>query len=325
MSNKTNKTLQSLRFIFVMMIFMSHFNYRDISSFDAGGDCGVAFFFLLSGFVLSMGHGARIDNNTFSFKSFVKRRLIKVYPLHLLSLLLFLVIFRPDITIRVLFNTLLLQSWIPDDSYYFSYNGVSWFLSTILFCYILFPFAYRHLNKRTLLLVVVYYMIAYILIPYSMVNQLLYVSPLIRLVDFFLGIMLYKIYQDRKKITSNASLFELLLVILLSVALIVYPYTDGKFRNAPLYWFILLPIIYVFTQQQGVVSRCLQYWVLQWLGSLSMPIFMLHPMVFRTMFHFFPSIPSLLMLILCFSITVALSWGMDLFLLRKIEKIRINC
>ena len=325
MSYNTNKTLQSLRFIFVIMIFMSHFNYRNISSFDAGGDCGVAFFFLLSGFVLSMGYGSKIDNNTFSFYGFIKRRLIKVYPLHLLSLLLFLVIFRPDITIILLFNTLLLQSWIPDDSYYFSYNGVSWFLSTILFCYVLFPVAYRYANRRALLFVIAYYAVAYIIIPYSMVNQLLYVSPLIRLVDFFLGIMLYKIYQDRKKITSNASLFELLLVILLSVALIVYPYTDEKFRNAPLYWFILLPIIYVFTQQQGVVSRCLQYRVLQWLGSLSMPIFMLHPIVFRTMFHFFPSIPSLLMLILCFSITVALSWGMDLFLLRKIEKIRINC
>ena len=44
-------TLQSLRFVFVMMIFMSHFDYRDIRAFDAGGDCGVAFLFLLIGVV----------------------------------------------------------------------------------------------------------------------------------------------------------------------------------------------------------------------------------------------------------------------------------
>ena len=42
------ETLQSLRFIFIMMIFMSHFAYRGIGPFDAGGDCGVAFFFMLS-------------------------------------------------------------------------------------------------------------------------------------------------------------------------------------------------------------------------------------------------------------------------------------
>ena len=47
--------LQSLRFVFVMMIFMSHFSYGGLMPFDAGGDCGVAFFFLLSGFVLTLG------------------------------------------------------------------------------------------------------------------------------------------------------------------------------------------------------------------------------------------------------------------------------
>ena len=33
---------------------------------------------------------------------------------------------------RLVFNVLLLQSWIPDDNYYFSYNAVSWFLSCLL-------------------------------------------------------------------------------------------------------------------------------------------------------------------------------------------------
>jgi peptidoglycan/LPS O-acetylase OafA/YrhL len=55
-----NDVFQSLRFVFVMMIFMSHFAYRDVNPFDAGGDCGVAFFFLLSGFVMSMGYGRSI-------------------------------------------------------------------------------------------------------------------------------------------------------------------------------------------------------------------------------------------------------------------------
>ncbi|MBQ7870061.1 MAG: hypothetical protein IJ355_07030 [Prevotella sp.] len=45
------ETLQSLRFIFFVMIFMSHFGYDGRPTFDAGGDCGVSFFFILSGFV----------------------------------------------------------------------------------------------------------------------------------------------------------------------------------------------------------------------------------------------------------------------------------
>lgn len=50
-------TLQSLRFVFVMLIFLSHFEYKEIAPLDAGGDCGVAFFFLLSGYVLSIRYG----------------------------------------------------------------------------------------------------------------------------------------------------------------------------------------------------------------------------------------------------------------------------
>lgn len=318
-SHQTNYSLQALRFVFVMLIFMSHFNYRVTTPFDAGGDCGVAFFFLLSGFVLSMGYGSSIGEGTFSFKRYIKRRLLKIYPLHLLCLVVFLIIFRPEIDHRLPLNALLLQSWVPDDNYYFYYNGVSWFLSSLLFSYLLFPLAYRFANRRTLIIVLIYYLAVYIIVPYSQINALLYVSPLVRIVDFFFGIMLYKFYGS--VVVSPASRWtEPLLVILLVLSLAAYPYTDEKLRNAPLYWLVLIPFIYVFMREQGPVSRCLQWPVLQWLGSLSMPIFMLHPMVIRSMIHFFPMLPYGVMLVLCFALTVLLSWATDRLFLRYMEK-----
>ena len=69
-----NATLQSLRFVFVMMIFMSHFAYRGVSPFDAGGDCGVTFFFLLSGFTMSMGYGCSIADGSFRLAHYFRRR-----------------------------------------------------------------------------------------------------------------------------------------------------------------------------------------------------------------------------------------------------------
>lgn len=322
-TNERNSSLQALRFIFVMMIFMSHFNYHVTSSFDAGGDCGVAFFFLLSGFVMSMGYGASINDGTFNFKRYITRRLIKIYPLHLLCLIVFLVLFRPEIDHRLPLNALLLQSWIPDDNYYFYYNGVSWFLSSLLFCYLVFPFIYRFANRLTLAAVLIGCLIVYMIVPYSQINALLYVFPPVRFVDFFIGIMLYKHYNSREK-KPVSSWIEPLLMVLLALALVAYPYTDEKLRNAPLYWFVLIPIIYVFVQQQGSVSRFLQWRILQWLGSLSMPIFMLHPIVFRSMIHFFPSFSYGLMLVLCFALTVLFSWITDRLFLRYIEQIRIT-
>ena len=301
-----------------MMIFMSHFSYGDFCPFDAGGDCGVAFFFLLSGFTLSMGYGQRIDAGTFCFSHYLTRRLYRIYPLHLLCLALFLLLFRPDIDSRLLLNALLLQSWIPEPAYYFSYNAVSWFLSSLLPCYLLFPLACRYGNRLVLAVVLVCCLTAYWLVPYDKVNALLYVSPWMRFVDFFLGIMLFKLYHNRPNIALPVWT-ELLIVVLLVMTLWLHPYVDAKWRNAPLYWFVLLPLIFVFARQSGPVSRLLQHRWLQWLASLSMPIFLLHPIVFRIMFHFFPSTSVVAMWMMCFITIVALSWLTDRLLARALD------
>lgn len=62
-SSRHIATLQSMRFIFYMQIFICHyFSNLGFHCFDYGGDAGVTFFFILSGFVLSMGCGASIKN-----------------------------------------------------------------------------------------------------------------------------------------------------------------------------------------------------------------------------------------------------------------------
>ena len=309
-----NDVFQSLRFVFVMMIFMSHFAYRDVNPFDAGGDCGVAFFFLLSGFVMSMGYGRSITDGSFRFGHYIRRRIQKIYPLHLFCLILFILLFRPELDSKLPLNVLLLQAWIPDSAYYFSYNGVAWFLSCLLFCYLLFPFLYRKSSPCMLLLVLAYCLIAYILVPYNKINAILYVSPLIRFVDFFLGIILYKQYCTYSNKFTPPIWAEPLIVVLLILALFSYPYTDEKIRNAPLYWMVLLPLIFVFANQKGPISRLLQHNSLRWLGSISMTIFLLHPIVFRSMFHFFPSISPIIMLFGCFVLVIAISWIVNRFL-----------
>ncbi len=320
-------TLQSLRFVFVMMIVMSHFAYRGYPAFDAGGDCGVAFFFVLSGFALTLGYGHRINDGTFSYLTFMRRRLLKLYPLHLLCLVLFLVLFhtRETIDVRLVFNALLLQSWIPDSNYYFSYNGVSWFLSCLLFLYAVFPLAYRLANRVTLAVVMALCLAVYLLVPYDQINAVLYVNPLVRFVDFFLGIMLCKTFLKSQDTTRQVSFYqwaEVGLTLLLVLLLVAYPYCDEKLRNAPLYWLAILPMLLVFTHQAGPVSQLLQSRPLLWLGSLSMPVFLIHPIVFRSLFHFFPNIPYMAMLTMSLAIIVALSWTIDRYFLKFIEALR---
>ena len=163
----------------MMMIFMSHFAYRDIRAFDAGGDCGVAFFFLLSGFVCSLAYGPKISNGSFHYGRFLWNRLKKLYPLHLLCLLFYLLVSRAPLDGKVLMNVLLLQSWIPNMDYYFACNSVSWFLSTLMFCYVLFPLLYRWLSWPFTVLAALICVAFYAFTPVDQVNAVLYVNPLV--------------------------------------------------------------------------------------------------------------------------------------------------
>lgn len=302
-------TLQSLRFIFVMLIFMSHFAYHGVGAFDAGGDGGVAFFFLLSGFVVSLGYGRQLREGTFSYGRFMRRRLQKVYPLHLLCLLFFLAVARPPLDLRVLLNVLLLQCWLPDADYYYACNSVSWFLSSLMFSYLLFPLLFRLCRRRwfpPLLLAAC--AVVYVLTPYARITDILYVNPLVRMVDFCLGIVLCRYFEQGVSVhASSSSWQELLVTVFAVVAFMAYPLADGKLRNAPLFWLVLLPFILVFARGGGVLSSFLCRRPLVWLGSLSMPLFMTHQLLIGILTYRLFFLPYLSMLALCILASLLIS------------------
>lgn len=312
------QTLQSLRFIFMMMIFMSHFAYRDIRAFDAGGDCGVAFFFLLSGFVCSLAYGPKISNGSFHYGRFLWNRLKKLYPLHLLCLLFYLLVSRAPLDGKVLMNVLLLQSWIPNMDYYFACNSVSWFLSTLMFCYVLFPLLYRWLSWPFTVLAALICVAFYAFTPVDQVNAVLYVNPLVRWIDFYWGMLLCHFFQQRRTSVSGAWQ-EVLIVVVLTMLLSAYPFVDEKLRNAPLYWMVLIPMIWIFAEEKGPVSRWLKTSPMLFLGSLTMPLFMTHQMLIGILLRRMPEMPVLLMLSVCIFMALMISWVVQIIFSRLLR------
>jgi peptidoglycan/LPS O-acetylase OafA/YrhL len=214
-------------------------------------------------------------------------------------------------------NALLLQSWIPDANYYFSCNSVSWFLSTILFCYLLFPLAWRHASTKGLALLLAVYAVVCWLIPYDQVNAILYVHPMVRFVDFYMGIVLYRLYAKHAGTGGMPSWVEWGLVVLLLLSLAVYPVVDAKFRNAPMYWIVLVPFIWVFAQARGPVSHLLSTRPMLWLGSLSMPVFLTHQMLLGILIRRLPAMPVPLMLSICLVTVLTVSWLVEIIFLRQ--------
>lgn len=295
------ETLHSLRFVFIMLIVFSHIIGK---SFDFGGECGVSFFFILSGFVLSLGYGKKVKQGYFQTPKFLLRQLLKFYPLHLLTLVVCVLLDARlgryyDIC-HLLPNILLLQSWIPFDEYYFVANGASWFLCDILFFYLVFSSMYRLLNELTVRHAVIFVVVVLLLysflatiIPSLSVNSILYTNPLMRLLDFCLGILLCRFYVTKESETLkmmtrcsrlSLTIIEVALVILLVASFYVYDMLPARYRCAAFFWFVIPPVIGYFSyadRNGGLVTRCLKQPLMLWLGGISLEIFLVHGFVFR--------------------------------------------
>lgn len=290
-------TIQSLRGIFAIFIFLHH-----VDIFTSGGDSGVCFFIVLSGFVLCDGYQKKFQQEIISYCSFIKRRLAKIYPLHILCfigayILSFSMEHNPEIWFA---NLLLLQSWSPNPDIHFSANSVSWFLSVMVFCYLLFPIIIRFVNQSSrdffiisCILFIVYF-VGIQFVPSGMFNNIIYINPLLRLPDFILGIILWQIIGSRIKSDSHEklktnfiakSVIELLVVLLFVITLMVYSCISQRYGVVSLWWPVTAAIIVVFSLfdvSGGILTRLLQTRLLLFFGNISFSFYMVHFLVINT-------------------------------------------
>jgi peptidoglycan/LPS O-acetylase OafA/YrhL len=155
-----------MRFIAAALVFFFHsFAVYPLASQFAmanvglligpAGFIGVTFFFVLSGFVLTWS--ARPSDTTLAFW---RRRFFKIYPTHLLTflvaLLLVTVVSRTALVnagetenngFSAVLNLFLLQSWHHNLAIGTSWDGVAWSLSCEVLFYACFPFLLRLINK----------------------------------------------------------------------------------------------------------------------------------------------------------------------------------
>lgn len=298
-------SLQSLRFIFAVMIFLHHYAVNGKSIFEAGGTCGVSFFMILSGFVLSVGNYTKIQQHALKYDVFFYKRIIRIYPLHVLCFVGFVVLNLLALTqleyFKLIPNFLLLQSWIPEKSYYFSGNAVSWYLSDLLFFYAVFPFLIMEITNCTrkkisiiaISILLIYCSVLYFL-PEKWVIPCFYISPLFRLLDFIFGIFLYYLYckimkskwSEKLKMLSfvQKSILECIPILFLVLILITFPYVTLRLSCASYYWIPMALLILVFAvldKQGGIFSLFLSKKVLLRLGEISFSFYMIHQLGIR--------------------------------------------
>lgn len=216
--------LQALRALAFLGILLCH-GYND--RFDVAGKWGVSVFFVLSGFLMMYSYEERElkcslrDNLRFAFQ-----KLRRLYPLHLIMTLVIAPVALQELlrsfSMRGLFkegfglfmNLTLTQAWMPKTYYYFSWNGVAWYLSACTFLYFMFPFLHRWFQRNgrkgcailcmagTFTLMLMAGCVGDLLpIPARLSDDFTrwftYVSPLYRLGDFTMGCCLGHLFLNR--------------------------------------------------------------------------------------------------------------------------------
>lgn len=150
-------SLTGVRFIAALMVFLFHIIYEAPFEngsvahwydrcFNQAGRTGVAFFFVLSGFVLTWS--ARPEG---AVGRFWQRRLTKVFPNHLITYLAAIILtLAAGLSLggwKFLPGLLLIQSWFPQPDIETSANPVAWSLSCEIFFYLCFPFLLRAISR----------------------------------------------------------------------------------------------------------------------------------------------------------------------------------
>ena len=299
-----NESIQALRGIAFFGIYLGHlitFGWTPVS---------VAVFFILSGFLLTLKGDPAFEkcNLADSFKGGIKR-ISKLYPLHII-LMIMCIPSEPLLTegvsplsmpVKILSNIFLVQSLWPSASFAASLNGVSWFLSTILILYVVFPFFYRLIKKiRTTAVLLLLFIVllalqtAFVYAVFSHITDgdlnmyLVHCFPPYRFFDLAYGIILGLIVKrgaerERKKYVLPATLWEI--AVLAVTGYIVYLWNTENvyifFSCAPVCPLLAVIWIMIFYRKTGLVSKLLTNKLTVFTGNMSGYAFLIHFVILR--------------------------------------------
>lgn len=287
-------SLETFRGIFALTIVLHHLKINTFihqSNYIQNGGLVVDFFFVLSGFIISYNYSGKINTKQ-EVIDFQKKRFYRLYPLHILTLFVFVLIeflklfalnytnFQPTYMPFESFNNLfsLINNFFLIHGWYgWSYNLPSWSISTEFYTYLIFALILcNFVNKKILFyLLIVLSLIIFLLEHHGFELLTKFVYPARCLYSFFIGSISYYFFKSTKK---NISYKLPLVFFLLSLVFISISH-----NFATNYSYIIAPIIFAFTiiftaqmRHDNFYYKILSNKFFVYLGSISYGIYMIH-------------------------------------------------
>lgn len=282
-------TLDIFRIACCLFVFLFHvkiglkINFLFLNRFMELSHIFMVAFFMLSGFSLYYVDWAKkqfeIDNEYRGgytcVAKFYKKRLISIYPLYIVTYLLYVLIYVVILQVlpknefvlaninsrltdfSIIKNILILPvelslfQTVYSESFLILHNGGTWFISCIWICYLLYPFASRFIynNKQYRFLLLVF---LYLICSYSDFIRYIfdfgdwfsvYVNPFFRFMEFFIGIIIASLCLDtiKKKVNKSRIVLIISLFLVFIVLLSIGHYCGIGSTKVGVYNFLAIP------------------------------------------------------------------------------------
>lgn len=313
MHNERLYLLEILRFVAAFTIMYGHFIVHylyfgidpDIGFFpkyvNPYGSLAVPFFFMMSGAIFAMKYGKVILNQEISFHNFTLRRIARLYPLHLLTLIVV------AITQYFIFNIEAKYYYIENnDLYHFilnlffasdwgfqsgnSFNSPFWSVSHEFLIYILFFYVCKtsFLSQKPIWQKYLFFMFLIFILRHAeahgYINLIIFKIPVYDLIlqsifTFFGGALMFEFFLYLN------SLKKKLKIILFLITFIILYLISTKIKNEGIpfgslgYAILLFALLLDFNYREGFSS--IYERIAQFLGGISYSIYLIHmPVIF---------------------------------------------
>jgi len=248
-----------------------YFNY--IRLIYEHGWIAVQFFFLLSGFIFFKLYLKKIFKKKISFYNFMVLRISRLYPLHIITLIIVLLIYihlennnfqnpiRADLE-HFIYNLFLIHEW--GLSKFSSFNEPSWSISVELLMYLIF--FYIALRTKIIFLSLLIILLSSILFfKFKLLGYGGYC--------FFVGGLSYIIFENIKINQKNKIIFFLIVIFISFFLLISFDYNSIIIKIILLTFFFpsLINLLYLINKLSPQIGKKLSL-----IGDVSYSFYLIH-------------------------------------------------
>ena len=333
-----NYSLDFFRGLMALFVAIGHYFYwNNSNTIPLSFILAVDYFFILSGYVLT---GSVLNKNNFNSFTFAKSRWLRLFPVYIVCVITSLILYysigiqhvKPRIgdIIKIISIGQMLPFNTGSEFLYVEPMGIAWSISAEFWIGIIFfpIICYLYKNKNELCFV---FLTLSVLIPFFIINNyspeylgvhyqkysnLIFFGLLRGYMGYSLGALIFFITKNNNN-NYKSSLLSLFQIVFLLLIILIYARNNYNRNDEYFSVFLFAIMIISLSFGKGIVYTLTNNWFGKWLGKISYPLYLLHPLFIEINHQIFNDCFNILPLLIYFIFIITFSVLIHIYIENK--------